>query len=153
MTTEVELRQIELRNLPVGLWHESRRWFEELMREFAVIAASSPDVQVPRRLLNFVEDVRSRFSRFSESSNLILEEAHADGRAHLDLSLQLPTQAGPIALELFDHVLRADRFCRKGQLLTMEMSDPVRRFLEWYLGEVASQLAGDEPTAWDPSET
>jgi hypothetical protein len=146
--TEVELHPVELRNLPVGLWHESRRWFEELMREFAVIAASSPDVEVPRRLLDFVQDVRTRFSRFSESSNLTLEEAHTDGRAHIDLSLQLPAQAGPIALELFDQVLRADRFCRKGQLLTVEMTDPMRRFLEWYLGEVERQLSGAEPTAW-----
>jgi len=151
--TTVELHRVELRNVPVGLWHESRRWFEELLREFAVIATSSRDAQVPRLLLDFVDDVRARFSRFSESSNLTLEEAHADGRPHVDISLRLPAEAGHIALELYDHVLRADEFCREGHLLTIEMSESVRRFLEWYLGEIARQLGGAEPTPWGVSET
>ena len=151
--TTMESHPVELRNVPVGLWHDSRRWFEELMREFAVVAASSPEADVPRKLLDFVDEVQARFSRFSESSNLMLEEAHAEGRPHVDLSLQLPLEAGPIAAELLDHIFRADVFCREGQLLTIEMSQPVRQFLEWYLGEVNRQLGGAEATPWDGSET
>ncbi|HVR33766.1 MAG TPA: hypothetical protein VMS74_13790 [Acidimicrobiia bacterium] len=150
--TTVELLPVELRKVPVALWNESRRWFEELLREFAVVATSSPETHVPRQLLDFVEDVRSRFSRFSESTNMTLEEAHADGRSHIDLSLRLPAEAGPIALELYEHVLRADEFCRAGQLLTIELSERVRVYVEWYLGEVASQLQGGEPVPWSGSE-
>ena len=150
--TTVELHPVHLRNVPVGLWHQSRRWFEELLREFAVVSTSSPDTQVPRQLLDFVDDARSRFSRFSESTNLTLEEAHAQGRSNIDLSLQVPAGAGPIALELYEHVLRADEFCRRGQLLTIQLSESVRAFVEWYLGEVARQLEGGEPVPWNGSE-
>lgn len=150
--TTVELLRVELRNVPVQLWDESRRWFEELLREFAVVATSSPETQVPRQLLDFVDDVRSRFSRFSESTNLTLEEAHAEGRSHIDLTLQLPAEAGPIALELHEHVLRADEFCRDGQLLTIELSESARVYVAWYLGEVARQLQGGEPIPWSGSE-
>jgi hypothetical protein len=149
----VELFPVELRNAPVGVWHESRRWFDELLREFAVIATTSPDAEVPRQLLEFVDDVQSRFSRFSEPTNLTLEQAHADGQPHVDLSLELPVEAGAVATELHEHILRANAFCRDGHLLTGEMSEQVMRFLEWYLGEVERQLAGSEPTPWRDSET
>lgn len=150
--TTAELHRVEMRNVPVGLWHESRRWFDELLRELTVVATSSPELNVPRQLLDFVHDARSRFSQFSESTNLILEEAHADGRSHIDLSLELPVEAGPVALELYEHVLRADEFCRAGQLLTVELSGHVRAFIDWYLGEVARQLQGGEPVPWRGSE-
>jgi hypothetical protein len=149
----VELLPVELRNAPVELWHESRRWFEELLREFAVISTSSPEADVPRQLLAFVDDVQTRFAEFRESANLTLEDAHAAGRGHVDLNLKLPSEAGGVAMGLYEHLLRADEVCREGHLLTIEMSESVKRFLGWYLGEIASQLEGSEPTPWDPSET
>ncbi len=149
----VELLPVELRNVPVETWHESRLWFEELLREFAVIAASSPDAEVPRQLVEFVEEARSRFARFSEPTNLTLEEAHAAGEKHIDLKLELPVEARGVALDLYEHLLRADEVCREGHLLTIEMSESVKRYVEWYLGEVERQLAGAEPTPWGASET
>lgn len=148
-----QLRLVELRNVPVALWHESRRWFDELLREFAVVTTSSPELEVPRQLLEFVDEVRGRFSRFSETTNLTLEAAHADGRPHVDVRLELPTAAGPVARQLYDHVLRADQVCREGHLLATEMSEPAMRFIEWYLGEVERQLTGSAPTSWAESET
>lgn len=149
----VELLPVQLWNVPVELWSASRRWFDELLREFAVIATSSPDADVPRQLLDFVDDVQKRFSRFSESTNLELENANNAGLEYVDLRLELPAEAGPVALDLYDHLLRADKFCREGHFLTIEASESVKRFLKWYLSEVTHQLGGAEPTPWDVSET
>ncbi|MEX1043180.1 MAG: hypothetical protein WD532_07970 [Acidimicrobiia bacterium] len=148
-----ELLPVEMRDVPVTLWHDTRRWFEELVREFAVVATSSPDAQVPRRLLEFVDEVRGRFSRFSESANIELEEAYAEGRQRASVNLHLPAEAGPIARELYDLILRADEVCREGHLLTMALSEPMNRFLEWYLSEVDRQLQGAEPTPWQLSDS
>lgn len=149
----VELLPVKLRNVPVETWHESRRWFEELLREFAVIANSSPDAHVPRQLVEFVDDAQARFSRFNESTSQTLEDAHAAGQEYVDLNLELPAEAGGVALDLYEHLLRADEVCREGHLLTVEMSESVKRYVEWYLGEVERQLTGAEPTPWDASET
>ncbi len=149
----VELLPVELRKVPVQTWHESRRWFEELLREFAVIANSTPDALVPRQLVEFVDDAQTRFARFSESTNLTLEEAHAAGQEYVDLRLELPAEASGVALDLYDHLLRADEVCREGHLLTIEMSESVKRYVEWYLGEVERQLSGADPTPWDASES
>lgn len=147
-----ELLQVEMRDVPVELWHDSRRWFEELLREFAVVATSSPDAHVPRQLVDFVEEVRGRFSQFSESANLELEQAYAEGRRRISISLRLPAEAGPIARDLYELILRADEVCREGHLLTMGLSEPMNRFLEWYLSEVDRQLQGAEPTPWRLSD-
>ncbi len=147
-----ELHAVELRNAPVRLWHESRLWFDELLREFAVIDSGGADSDVPRSLLTFVEDVRARFSGFNETTNAELEAAQAAGRSHIDLRLTLPREAGEAAVELWNQILRAQEFCADGQLLVMPLSDRIRDFIRWYLFEVDRQLAGREPTPWKASD-
>ncbi len=145
--TEGELKSVSVRRLPLPLWNESRRWFEELLREFAVIASEVEDT-TPRDLLAFVDQTTERFGRFSEASNLALETAHAAGDAELDLELRLPAGAGPAAGELRMLIARAREFCRRGDLLTMEPEPEVLQFVEWYLAEVESQLGGAPPVPW-----
>lgn len=145
--TEAQLQPISLRRLPLPLWHESRRWFEELLREFAVIASEVEDT-TPRDLLAFVDQTTERFGQFSEASNLALESAHAAGDAELDLELRLPAGAAPVAGELRLLIERAREFCRRGDLLTMEPAPEVFEFVEWYLAELENQLAGAKPRPW-----
>jgi hypothetical protein len=151
--TTVQLHPVDLRNLPVRLWHESRLWFDELLREFTVIDSAAGGGNVPWALIRFVEDVTARFLGFNDSSNLELEAAHVEGRSHIDLRLNLPDEAAQLAMELWNHIIRADEFCREGDLLIVHLSERVRTFLHWYLFEVKRQLEGGEPIPWSGSDS
>lgn len=145
--TTTDLQPVSIRQLPLDLWHQARLWSEELLREFQVIASEVED-STPRDLLAFVEETSERFGQFSEGTDTILETAHASGRSAIDLELNLPPAAGAAATELRNLIGRAGDYCRKGSLLTMAPQPEVVDFINWYLDEVADQLAGAEPTPW-----
>ncbi|HEX2155345.1 MAG TPA: hypothetical protein VHL52_15375 [Acidimicrobiia bacterium] len=147
MTTGTRLHRVHLRAIPVSVWHETRLWFEGLMREFDIIAAES-QASTPRELLDFVVAASEKFERFSNDPNAILEEAWQQGRPNLDLDLELPPEAAQAARDMWSHIVAADEFCRDGNLLTMAIKDEPRRFVEWYLGEVADQIEGAQPRPW-----
>ncbi|HSJ28809.1 MAG TPA: hypothetical protein VLB67_11405 [Acidimicrobiia bacterium] len=147
--TTTRLHPVALRNIPVDAWNDSRRWMEELLREFTVIASSDSGAGVPRALLAFVEETTARFSHLNQDTNLELEAAQAAGRSHIDLTLQLPEEARTAALELWNHILRAAEFCREGDLLITAPTERMWAFLRWYLHQVADQLAGGGPAPWD----
>lgn len=145
--TTADLFGVSVRRLPLELWNRSRRWFEELLREFAVIASEADDT-IPRDLLAFVDATRERFGQFSEVSNAALETAYAADKAEIDLEMNLPKEAAAAALELRDLIGRTRQFCRRGELLTLEPEPEVFRFIDWYLDEVVAQIEGNPPTPW-----
>lgn len=148
MNSEAQFRPVRLTGIPVELWARSRVWFEGLLREFDIIATES-DEATPRELVDFVADTRERFSRFSTDSNTVLEEALERGGATADLEMELPSEAGNAARELWVRILAADDFCRHGDLLTLALPEDVREFIRWYLGEFANQMEGGEPIPWN----
>lgn len=150
--TPADLIVVSIRRLPLGVWNRGRRWFEELLREFAVIASDTDDT-IPRDLLAFLETTRERFGQFSEGTNEALETAHAAGEAEIDLELNLPQEAAPAAAELSDLIERARQFCRRGELLTLEPEPDVVEFMQWYLDEVIVQIEGNPPTPWPESRS
>jgi hypothetical protein len=145
--TATDLQPVSIQQLPLDLWNRSRLWTEELLREFQVIASEVED-STPRDLLTFVEETSERFGRFSEGTDTILETAHASGQSTIDLELNLPPAAGDAAVELRKLIGRAADFCHQGSLLTMAPEPEVVDFINWYLDEVKSQLAGAQPTPW-----
>lgn len=148
MTSDRRLSSVRLIGVPLDLWHRGRVWFEGLMREFDVIATDTGET-TPRQLLEFVSEVRDRFSRFADDSGVALEEAHARGERSLDVEMELPPEAAPAARQLWDHIQEAEAYCRRGDLLTLTPDDELRRFLHWYLHEVADQAEGADPRPWD----
>lgn len=147
MTADTQLHTVRLVGVPTALWGESRKWFESLLREFAIVATESAS-GTPRQLVEFVAEVNEKFSRFSSDSNSTLENALAEGEAQVDLELALPAAAASAARDLWTHIQAADEYCRQGKLLTLQPKEDLRRFIEWYLNEVASQIDGDDPHAW-----
>lgn len=145
--TAADLRRVSIQQLPLALWHRSRLWSDELLREFQVIASEVED-STPRDLLAFVEETSDRFGQFSEGTDTVLDTAHASGQTDIDLELNLPPAAGDAAAELRRLIGRAGDYCRQGSLLTMAPEPEVMDFINWYLDEVESQLAGAAPTPW-----
>ena len=142
-----ELVRVSIQKLPVDLWHRSRRWTEELLREFQVIA-SEVDDSTPRDLLTFVEETTERFGRFSEGTDTLLETAHAANQETLDLKLDLPPAAAEASAEMRTLIARAAAFAREGSLLTLAPDPKILEFIDWYLDEVTAQLRGAEPVPW-----
>lgn len=158
--TEADRVTVHLLELPVPLAARSRQWFEELLREFALVAAGATDghdghhghdgPHVPGRLLQMVQLLTARFSAVSDAPRERLEAAIDRGdRVIPDHVMELPLEAAPATRALGDMLDEADRYCREGQhLLTLATTDDVLAYRHWYLGQIVDQLAGASPTPW-----
>ena len=145
---------VHLLELPVPLAARSRQWFDELLREFALMSAGAADghegLHVPRRLMQMVDTLTAQFATVSDPPRERLEDAIDRGDEVIaDHVLELPVQAAPATRALGDLLDEADRYCRQGQhLLTLATPDDLLPYRRWYLGEVEDQLGGAAPTPW-----
>ncbi|MCW2608431.1 MAG: hypothetical protein JWO60_3124 [Frankiales bacterium] len=145
------LYTVEVLAAPVRLWSESADHIEELMREFALLrisSASGTTRPVPQRLLDLVAELRSRYAGTSTAQELEFDAAVDEGRESLDLTYQVPAGVGQACLELSDLLDEADAYCANGGMITMIAPPEQAAFRRWYLGEFASQEAGEPPTPW-----
>ena len=145
--------EVHLLALPVPVAARAREHFEELIREFALVHAGASDGQgpeVPRRLMDMVEALTTRFAGVNDEASQRLEEAIDRGDALIeDHVMVLPPEAGPASQALGAMLDEADDFCRQGRhLLTLATPPDLVAYRRWYLGEVAGQLAGAQPTPW-----
>jgi hypothetical protein len=154
MTASSELLTVHLLQLPVPLAGRSRQWFEELLREFSLIAASAADDDdhppVPRRLMAMVDALTARFAAAQDEPRERLEDAIDRGLLVIeDHVLQLPAEAAPATRALGAMLDEADRYCQQGRhLLTLATPDELLAYRHWYLGQIADQLEGAAPVSW-----
>lgn len=143
-----DLHVVEHRRAPVALWLRCRDWLDSLLREFDIIVADA-DEAAPRDLVEFVESASSQFGQFTVTVPRRVEAAKERGDAYVDLEISLPAEAADAAAEFMRLIDAADRFCRRGDLMTLALDDELRSYLDWYLGEIRAQLAGSEPRPWE----
>lgn len=144
------MRRVVLRDLPVELYMRTRERAEALLREFAIVAESDPDEResTPGRLLELVEELRSRYSGFTDDIQLRIEDALGRGEQSIDLELDVPEELRDDAARLAALLDEVDDFCRNGALLTLAAPPPLRNLRTWYLREFVRQLDGAPPTPW-----
>jgi hypothetical protein len=143
---------IHLLGLPLPLAERARQWFEELLREFALIHAGADQSQhdVPQRLMAMVDALVTRYAGINDDARDRLESAIDRGELVIaDHELQVPPSARA-ALQALDAMMDdADEFCRQGRhLLTLAEPEDVRRYRRWYLTQIVTQLDGGAPTPW-----
>jgi hypothetical protein len=136
---------VVLLGTPVGLAAASSRWFDELIRELEIIA-SGDEAAPPRSFLQLASRVREM--RTGTRGRDAIEEALEADRASVDLELEVPPEAGAVALDLWDRYREIDAYCRDGGLLTIAATPEVHAFVDWYLHEIAGQLDGRAPRPW-----
>jgi hypothetical protein len=157
MSEEEPLVAVHLLALPVPLAAKSQQHFEELMREFALIAGEHqqghPDHHVPARLMNLVEHLVAQFGATTNDAEQRLADAIDNGDAVIDDHvLEVPAEAGPASQALGDLIDEADEYCRRGQhLLTLATPADCVAYRRWYLAQVITQLQGVAPVAWPDS--
>lgn len=155
MTSDLELREVQLLQLPVRLWARAKQQSDELQREFALIAMSAgtghnPDHQdVPARLTALVAELDASFGSAGAPQEELLFQAAAEGRLVVDLVYTLPVAAAAASRHLGAMLDEADAYCARGEhLLTLAAEPEVVRFRQWFLAQVVGQLEGGDPVAW-----
>jgi len=146
---EDPLVEVRLLGYPIVVGVRASQHYEEVFREFALLAASAraePD-SVPVRLLALVDALGRRYAR-QERHEVERDEAFLRGEKQRDFTISVPVSAGA-ASETLDAMLdETDNYCRAGMLLTLAAPDDVVAFRRWYLHEVTRQIHGAEPTPW-----
>lgn len=138
---------VRILGMPLEVMQRSAEHSDELLREFALIREEGGD-HVPSRLLDLIDELRSRFGGFSEGPRQAMYDALERGDETIDLTYQLPPEAAGAARQLGDLLDEADDFCRAGHLLTMVTPPEGRVFRQWYLDEFERQIAGQPPRPW-----
>ena len=151
MSTTDGLVEVRILGLPLQLAQEGQEHFDELSREFLHLANSDESIRrdVPGRLLALSDDLRARFSGFTDSNTALIDEATERGDESIDLTFHVPPEAGPAAAELATLLDEADEYCRKGSyLLTLQTPPGALRYREWYISQFVDQIAGAAPVSF-----
>jgi anti-sigma regulatory factor (Ser/Thr protein kinase) len=142
---------VRLLGLPVDVYRRSQQHHDELLREFSLIVYGEAESTgaIPARLLTLTEEIRTRYGSESAESRQAVDQAEARGEPTVDLTVPVPSEAGPAMLALTVLLDEADAFCRQGGgLLTMATPPDLRAFREWMVAEIVEQLAGADPRPW-----
>lgn len=146
-----DLAEIRVMAIPVPVWARAQEHVDELLREFALIAALQADdvADLPARLIALVDDVTAVYGSFSAKQEARLSAAADAGEAEIDLTYRIPSHAAGAVTQLRSLLDEADDYCRAGEyLLTLTTPPDLVRFRNWYLGEFSNQLDGRPPTPW-----
>lgn len=147
-----DLVTVRILGLPVPLLVASQEHFDELSREFLHLANADEAVrdEVPGRLLALSDELRARFSAFTQANEQLLDEAALRGDDRIDLVYEVPAEAGPYAAQLGELLDEADRYCAAGEyLLTLTTPPAQLRYRQWYLEQFIGQIAGAPPVSYD----
>ena len=140
---------VELRRYPLRLGVRASQHYEEIFREFALLAASEPqdDDSIPVRLLALVDALGRRYAR-QERHEAERDEALQRGELERDFVIQVPVSAAQASAVLDRMLDETDEFCRNGVLLTLAAPSDVVAFRRWYLHEVVAQVGGAAASPW-----
>jgi len=140
---------IQLLRYPLRLGQRSTEHYDEVFREFAILASDGPghSEDVPARLLALVDALGRRYAPQQEHEKA-REEALARGERERDFTITVPASAAGASEVLGAMLDETDDFCRDGTLLTLAAPDDVAAFRRWYLQQVIDQVAGRPPQPW-----
>lgn len=146
--------QVHLIGIPVEIWKRASAHQEGLRREFEILVSREPDQQLPRVLIELIDDLRTRFNQQRDQSLEPLLVAAEKGESSVDVTIDLPKDAAASLRELSEMLDAADDFCREGGRLLTQVTPPdLLRFRHWFLGEILSQLEeGRSPRSWQEIE-
>ena len=148
----VELVDVHLGGVPLPLMLEAREHHDGLLRELRLLALGNPSPRSdpPARLVELIEVLGRRYGAARARRDEDLDAALSRGEVVGDLVYTVPRTAADAVSRLDDLIREADDFCASQQLMTLERSPEVKRFVTWYIEQFVSQCAGSEPVAWTP---
>ena len=146
MTTEA----VVLLGYPVRVGALQQQHYDEVVREFQLLAISRPDkrAHVPGRLLELVDLLTTRFRAELAEPQRLREAAALLGEPRVDLRYPVRPETREAVLAWDAMVREVDDYCRDGELLALAAPAEVVALREWSLGQFLSQLDGAEPQPW-----
>ena len=145
---------ITLHRLPVALYADFRRRYDELRRELRLLALShESDYPVAKS----ISELFTRFDaelRMAEGVDRLEATSNAtDGRGRFDLTLRVPASTPSTAAQMIELLELADEFCRSERLLALASTPQQLEFQRWYLGEFVRQGHGEQARPWVGGQT
>ena len=148
-TPDEATHTVRLVGVPVRILDVSRRHHQELMHEFALLAvAENLTDDVPQRMLDLIDTLGRRYATTGEQPDADVDAALARGDATVDLTYEVAEHVVEAADRLAALMAEADEFCRREQMLTLQRSELVKEFADWYLDEFRRQIGGEPPRPW-----
>lgn len=143
------LLEVRLLRYPLRLGLRTTEHYEDVFREFALLAGSRPHDPdaVPARLLALVDALGRRYARQQDHEEE-REQALRRGETCRDMVIRIQGSAVEAARALDAMLDETDVFCRDGALLTLAPPEDVVAFRRWYLRECVEQAAGRPATPW-----
>lgn len=151
MSSPADLLDVHLLKVPVPLWARSQEHGDELLREFALIAASPTGRDgVPARLTQLVETLNQTYAGVGTEQEAQLFAAAEAGVPEVDdLVFVVPPDVAGACVALAALLDEADEYCAAGEhLLTLTTPPELVRFRRWYLDQFVDQVAGRPPVPW-----
>lgn len=142
-----QLVDVHLLRYPLRLGMRASEHYEEVFREFALLAGAGSTDTVPARMIALVDALGRRYARQQEHE-IEREEALRRGELARDLKIRIPPSAVEASRNLDAMLDETDEFCRDGALLTLAPPEDVVAFRRWYLAECVAQIEGLPPTPW-----
>jgi hypothetical protein len=143
---------ITLRRLPLRLLLASQEHHDGLLRELRLLALAEQDpdgAAADPRLRELVDALGRHYAPARARRDDEVDAAVARGEATIDQVFSVPVTAAGAMQAVAALLADADRFCEANLLMTPARPALLRRFAEWYTGEVVAQTAGAEPRPWD----
>jgi hypothetical protein len=148
----VSLVEVQLLGLPLEIHRLASEHNDELLREFALLAAQQANPNehdVPARLLLLGEELQAKYGSFTQGATSDLEAALDRGDTSIDLVFAVPGDVAGAVDELNRILDEADDLCRRGgPLLTLAAPAEVVAYRRWFLEEFIRQVKGEPPMAW-----
>ena len=147
-----DLREVRIIGFPVEVQARAEEHMDDLRREFMLIATAEehgPHSQIPRQLLDLIEEVERDYAGMTSEQEAAVVEARGSGVKSLDLVYRVPSSVAKAAMRLGEALDEADSYCLAGDhLLTLATPPEARDLRRWYLGEFIAQIGGGAPTPW-----
>lgn len=145
--------QVVLCDVPVAVWARAQQHADELLREFALMAArmgAAGAAETPARLTQLVEQLSQDYGALSADQEARLSAAAAAGVESIpELIYHVPADIAGAVSALGSLLDEADEYCRAGRhLLTLASPPELVAFRNWYLDEFRRQVAGEAPLPW-----
>jgi len=141
--------RVVLLGYPVRLGEQEREHFDEVLREFQLVSASTR-ADVPERLMDLARHLSSTYQADLSEASRLRDEASARGDATVDLGYPARPESAEFAARWRDLMAEVDAYCASGALLTLATPPKLLALRSWVLGEFLGQLDGRPPTPWSP---
>ena len=146
---------LRLGSVPTGLLLSAKAHIDNVVREFSLIRNAAEDTrELPPAMARLIETVTTDFADARAEIKRQALDSAARGQSSTDLELHLPLEAADAGERYLAALDAADQYAREARLLTLAAPPSHRKFRQWYVSALVSQLraiaAGETPAETVP---